>query len=228
MKEAKSASELSASRRTPGRPPIPVEVIVATALQIVDEEGAEALTLRTLAQRLESGTATLYRHFVNRAELIDHVVDRVLGEVELDPADLRRTTWQEACLRGAGAVFSALSRHRNVAPLLVGQVPTGSNAMAHRERLIAVLLQNGFPPRLAAMAYATLAHFVLGFAMQFPSRRLDEPPHGRAVTLHVAPQSQFPATIAVAEFLPVSLEAEFAFGAELIVKGLDALLKDCE
>jgi AcrR family transcriptional regulator len=228
VKGAKSQSELSESRRIPGRPPIPVELIVATALQIVDEEGAEALTLRTLAQRLESGTATLYRHFVNRAELIDNIVDRVLGEVELDPTDLSGTTWQEACLRGAGAVFSALSRHRNVAPLLVGQVPTGSNAMAHRERLISVLLQNGFSPRLAAMAYATLAHFVLGFAMQLPSRRLVEPPDGGAVALHTAPQSQFPATIAVAEFLPVSLEAEFAFGAELIVKGLDALLKDRE
>ena len=228
MKEAKPVSELSASGRTAGRPPIPVEAIVATALQIVDEEGAEALTLRALAQRLESGTATLYRHFVNRADLIDRVVDRVLGEVELDPADLSGTTWQEACLKGAGAVFSALSRHKNVAPLLVGQLPTGSNAMAHRERLIAVLLQNGFPPRLAAMAYATLAHYVLGFAMQLPARRLGEESRDGAVALPVAPPSQFPATSAVAEFLPVSLETEFAFGAELIVKGLEALLEDCK
>jgi AcrR family transcriptional regulator len=203
-----------------------VDVIVATALQIVDEEGAEALTLRTLAQRLESGTATLYRHFANRAELIDHVVDRVLGEVELDSADLSRTPWQEACLNAARAIFSALCRHKNVAPLLVGQVPTGSSAMAHRERLIGVLLQNGFPPRLAAMAYATLAHFVLGFAMQLPSRRFAEPPNDGTVDFRGAPQSQFPATLAVAEFLPVSLDAEFAFGAELIVNGLDLLLKD--
>lgn len=226
MKETKSASERATSRRLPGRPSIPVDVIVATALQIVDEEGTEALTLRALAERLESGTATLYRHFASRAELIDCVVDRVLGEAVLDGTDLSRTTWQEACLRGARAIFSALSRHKNVAPLLVGRVPAGPNAMAHRERLIAVLLQCGFPPRLAATAYATLAHFVLGFAMQLPSRRFAGPLDDEAVAFPAAPPSEFPATSAVAEFLPVSLDAEFAFGADLIVRGLDSLLKD--
>jgi TetR/AcrR family transcriptional regulator, tetracycline repressor protein len=38
--------------------------------------------------------------------------------------------------------------------------------MAHRERLIATLLNNGFPPGLAALAYATLARHVLGYAIQ--------------------------------------------------------------
>ena len=224
--EIESVAEISTSRRPAGRPPIPLDVIVATALQIVDEEGAEALTLRTLAQRLESGTATLYRHFTNRAELIGHVVDRVLGEVDLDASVLSQDAWQEACLRAARAIFSALSRHKNVAPLLVSQVPMGPNAMIHRERLIAVLLQNGFPPRLAAMAYATLAHYVLGFAMQLQSPRFAEPPSNVSAAFHGAPKSKFPATIAVADFLPVPLEAEFALGSELIVRGLDLLLKD--
>ena len=40
--------------------------------------------MRSLAQRLESGTATLYRHFANRSELVAMVVDRMLGEVDLD------------------------------------------------------------------------------------------------------------------------------------------------
>ena len=39
-------------------------------MQIIDEEGADALSMRSLAQRLDSGTATLYRHFPNRAALI--------------------------------------------------------------------------------------------------------------------------------------------------------------
>ena len=49
----------ASARRSPGRPPVPLERIVATALQIVDEEGADALSMRTLAQRLGSGTACL-------------------------------------------------------------------------------------------------------------------------------------------------------------------------
>jgi AcrR family transcriptional regulator len=199
-----------------------VDVIVATALQIVDDEGAEALTLRTLAQRLGSGTATLYRHFANRAELIARVVDRVLGEVELDAAVPSPFSWQETCLHAAQAIFEVLSRHKNVAPLLVGQVPMGPNAMLHRERLIAILLDNGFPPRLAAMAYTTLAHYVLGFAMQLQPDRSVEAPDDVQVSASFR-GSQFPATSAVADYLPTPLNVEFAFGAELIVRGLGEL-----
>ncbi len=47
------------------------------ALQIADEEGAEALSMRALAERLGSGTATPYRHFSNRAELAAQVVDQI-------------------------------------------------------------------------------------------------------------------------------------------------------
>src|SRR2546430_1768414 len=67
------------TRRGPGRPCLPLDRIVATALRIVDEQGADALSMRSLAQALDSGTATLYRHFANRAELIAQVVDRVFG-----------------------------------------------------------------------------------------------------------------------------------------------------
>ena len=71
-------------RRSPGRPPVPRDRIIATALRIVDEEGAGALSMRTLAEHLGSGTAMLYRHFANRADLVAQVGDRVLGEVEFD------------------------------------------------------------------------------------------------------------------------------------------------
>ena len=88
-------------RRTRGRPAIPLDRIVTTALQIVDDEGADALSMRTLAQRLDSGTATLYRHFAGRADLIAQVVDLVFGSVEIDAAKLSVMPWQEACKTAA-------------------------------------------------------------------------------------------------------------------------------
>src|SRR5205807_4967419 len=102
-----------ANRRSPGRPPVPLDRIVATALQIVDDDGADALSMRTLAQRLDSGTATLYRHFAGRAGLIAHVVDRVFGTIELDAETVLSMTWQEACKAGAHSIFDALRRHPN-------------------------------------------------------------------------------------------------------------------
>ena len=195
------------------------------ALRIVDEEGADALSMRTLAQRLDSGTATLYRHFTGRAELIAHVVDRVFSEAEFSAEDLAAMSWQEAWRAVATTMFGALSRHGNVAPLLAEQVPIGPNAMALRERCIAVLLDNGFPPQLAARAYATVARYVLGFAIQLGAQPSAGQPDGdwASAVFRASDPSVFPATAAVADLLPMPLEDEFAFGLELLVLGLDRL-----
>jgi AcrR family transcriptional regulator len=80
---------------------VPVERIIAAATAIVDEDGAEALSMRTLAQRLDSGTATLYRHFRSRAQLIAHVIDTVLGEADIDAAAAREMPWRQAVESGA-------------------------------------------------------------------------------------------------------------------------------
>ena len=215
-----TSSHQQESRRSPGRPAIPLDRIVTTALEIVDDEGADALSMRTLAQRLDSGTATLYRHFTGRADLIAHVVDRVFGSVEIDPAQLSAMPWRQACKTAAYAMFDVLRRHRNVAPLLGADVLIGPNAMAGREGLIAILLDNGFPPVLAARSYATLARYILGFAIQLSGHRDDLDDAGLSQFFHNLDPRQFPATVKVADSLPVPLEDEFAFGLELIIDGL--------
>jgi AcrR family transcriptional regulator len=213
----KSRHTFPVTHRSPGRPAIPVDRIVATALQIVDDDGADALSMRTLAQRLDSGTATLYRHFTGRADLVAHVVDLVFRSVEIDTTELAAMSWQAACKTGAYAMFDALRRHRNLAPLLAEDVPIGPNALVVRERMIAFLLGNGFPPAFAARTYATLARYVLGFAIQVTGNRDDA---GLSRVFHDLDPRQFPATVKVADSLPVPLEDEFAFGLELIIDGL--------
>jgi AcrR family transcriptional regulator len=210
------------TQRSPGRPAIPVDRIVTTALQIVDEQGADALSMRTLAQRLDSGTATLYRHFGSRADLIARVVDLVSGSVEVDPAKLSTVPWQQACNTVAHTMFDALRRHPNVAPLLAEDVPIGPNAMAARERVIALLLDSGFPPALAARSYATLARYILGFAIQLTSPDSDA---RLTKVFHELDPAQFPATAKVSDHLPVPLDDEFAFGLELIINGLSQELE---
>jgi len=215
---ARLTDEGGTARRSRGRPPVALDRIIDTALQIVDEEGADALSMRTLAQRLESGTATLYRHFANRSEVIAHVVDRVFSEVEFNAEGLGAMGWQRACESFAHATFEVLHYHRNVAPLLVEQAPTGHNAMAQRERLLAVLLDNGFTPQLAARSYATLARYVLGFALQLSGHESDH--EQLSAHFHKLDPQMFPATHTVANYLPVPLDEEFALGLKLIVEGL--------
>ena len=177
--------------------------------------------MRTLAQRLDSGTATLYRHFANRSDVVAQVVDRVFSEVEYDADDLSSKPWQEACKSFARATFDALRRHPNVAPLLVERIPMGPNAMAGRERVIALLLDSGFPPELAARFYATMARHILGFAIQLTGPSTAG--LGYAVVsdqFHGVDPAEFPATLRVADHMPVPLEVEFEFGLELVIDGL--------
>lgn len=209
-------------RRAPGRPPVPREDIVAAALAIVDDDGLDALSLRALAQRLGSGTATLYRHFEGRSELLAEVADRVLGELRVD-ADAVAAGWEEACRELARALFGVLCRHRNAAPLLAQRIPLGPNAMAQRELALGVLLERGFSPGLAVGAYTTISRHVLGYAMQLsgstgPDR--DREAADVSVQIHELDAHRFPATVALADLMPVPLEKEFEFGLDLIIEGL--------
>lgn len=207
---------------------MPLERIVSTALRIVDEEGADALSMRTLAQHLGSGTATLYRHFENRAALVAHVVDRVFGAVRLNGDELLAMGWQQALRTVAHTMFDALARHRNAARLMVEQIPLGPNAMALREHCVAVLLDSGFPPRTAAHAYATLSRYVLGFAIQVNGHGgAGEPDDAQLAAVFRSVDAElFPATATVAGAMPVPIEDEFSFGLELLLGGLARLRDD--
>lgn len=119
-------------------------------------------------------------------------------------------------------MFATLSSHPHVAPLLVDQTPMGANSMAIREAGLAMFIDNGFSPELAARSYATLSRFVLGFAMQ-----LSADPNSHAaqdsVAFHDVDPTLFPATLAAADSMPIPLETEFAFGLRLLINGLEQL-----
>lgn len=204
--------------RSRGRPPVPKERIVATALRIVDEEGAGALSLRVLAQRLDSSTATLYRHFSNRAELINHVIDHTFGGVPVQADELQSLGWENACRAMATWMFENLRSHPNVAPLLLAQVPTGPNAMAMREVALQVPLEAGFSPPVAIRCYATLARFVLGFAIQLNGEETEDTALAQAY--RNSGEDNRPASATVAAFVPVPLDDEFSFGLDLLLTGL--------
>jgi TetR/AcrR family tetracycline transcriptional repressor len=216
---AKTSPEHASTRRSRGRPAMPPDRIVAAALELVDSQGADALSMRTLAQQLNSGTATLYRHFANRSALVAHVVDRVYGEVHLDAAELAGQSWQRSCEVVVRTMYGALNRHPNVTPLLLEQTPFGPNAMAIREICLSMLLDSGFAPDLAARIYATLSRYVLGFAIQF-SGSPDTHAAQDAEAFHNVDPSHFPATLAVADDMPIPLDVEFSFGLDLLIKGL--------
>lgn len=209
-----------------GRPPRSLERIVGAAIEVIDEVGTDAFSMRMLADHLGSGTATLYRHLAGKDELMAYVVDRILGEVaiESDGDTVNDTTWQHATARHASAFYEVLKNHPNALPLLVAQVPVGPNALLQRERSLAVLLACGFPLDLAARAYTAVAHYVVGFALQ--QHAPGAPQLGDAARLRdiyrALDAELYPATVAAADDLTcVALDDEFRFGLQLVLDGIE-------
>src|ERR1700755_2848577 len=76
-----SARAVAPAERGRGRPRRSFENIVSVAADLVDELGVDGVNMRLLAQRLETGTATLYRHVSGKEELMVYVLDSRMGEV---------------------------------------------------------------------------------------------------------------------------------------------------
>jgi AcrR family transcriptional regulator len=202
---------------------MPVDRVIAAAVELVDEVGPGEFSMRLLAQRLQSSTATLYRHFAGKDEIFVHVVEHLLGEVPRHlPGFANTPTWQERLVASAEALFHTLKEHPKVAPLFGDQVPLGPRALAGREAAIAILLAGGFTAEVAARAYTAVGHYVVGFAIQLPHGGTSDEEENRDLRefYRTLDATRYPATAASAPYLPSSLDDEFRFGLRLIVDGL--------
>jgi AcrR family transcriptional regulator len=207
-----------------GRPSIDPGRVVGVALELIDDRGVEALTLRALADALDSGTATLYRHFAGKDDVLVLVVDKILGEVRLPPDELASRQWREALTAAAEAFYGTLCQHPNALSLLAAQVPAGPNGLRLREGLIGLLLRHGFPVVLAARAFTALGHYTIGFALQQHGPGTPAPEDQARLRAYYdsLDPADYPATTAAAgELTSVPLHEEFRFGLDLLLDGLE-------
>jgi AcrR family transcriptional regulator len=90
--------------------------VLAAALEIIDRDGADALSMRRLARALDRDPMILYRHAPNKAALLDGVAETVLARLRVDSAD---PDWAGQ-LREVARRFRALAlAHPHVVPLIV-------------------------------------------------------------------------------------------------------------
>ena len=92
------------------------ELVLAKALEVVDADGLEALTMRRLGQELGRDPMSLYRHAENRAALLDGVTELVLNELTIHPQD---PDWKAQLRQIAHDLRRLALQHPNVVPLLV-------------------------------------------------------------------------------------------------------------
>ncbi|MFC5834683.1 TetR/AcrR family transcriptional regulator [Nonomuraea insulae] len=143
--------------------PLSREQIVSAALELLDAEGIDALSMRKLGTRLNAGATSMYTHVANKDELIELVVDEVYGEVEVPAAD-DPAGWRGAVTRCAHSLRAALLRHPWIASVQgeAGVAYLGPNVMRQNEAILALFEQGGFTLEAADRALNTVVAYVIG------------------------------------------------------------------
>ncbi|BEL03244.1 TetR/AcrR family transcriptional regulator C-terminal domain-containing protein [Actinoplanes sichuanensis] len=145
-------------RRTPQ---LTRDLIVAAAVELLDSAGAEALTMRRLAERLGVTSTALYWHVRTKDDVLDLAVDEVFGEVPL-PAP--GADWR-ADVRGLVHGWRAAMLAHPWTPALIGRPLIGPNVLARTEFLQAALVRGGLTGEALAVTTHLIADFVIGSAV---------------------------------------------------------------
>ena len=136
------------------------EAILRGAMDLVDAEGLDALTMRRLATELGVATMSLYGHVPTKEDLLLGVVNMVTAEIEL-PAP-GTPPWE--ALRMVTREFRRVALgHPNLVPLIVRQPPTGSQGLLTLEAALDALRRAGLDSSTTARAYRLSASFAIGF-----------------------------------------------------------------
>lgn len=144
------------------KPLIPVEAIYEYALELLDAEGADALTTRRLAADLKISTRTLYQQVGSREQLIRALVARHFSALRLDFHEYE--DWETTALQWCLALHDALRAHPFLTELMT--VDDRKEVMDYIDELIKATLREGIPRGLAleccrALVNLTINHSVM-------------------------------------------------------------------
>jgi AcrR family transcriptional regulator len=200
------------------------DLVLATALELIDRDGADALSMRRLAAALDRDPMILYRHAPGKAALLDGVVETVLAQLRVDPAD---PDWA-AQLRAVARDYRALAlAHPNVVPLLVTRPLATPLALRPHgtlrplEDIIALLTRAGFSGPDALHVYRAFTGFLNGHLLNELQELVESPDETDDLLrlgLYRLPIGEFPLLRSLAHAL-----AAYDGAAEL-ERGLDILL----
>lgn len=220
-------------QRKPARQPLSRDLIVDTALGLLEKEGLEALSMRRVAQALGTGPASLYAHVRNRDELCELMFDRILGEVDVPQADPAR--WREQLKDLSFAQVKAMIAYPGIATVVMNaMIPIGPNALRHGEAMLAILRAGGLSHRRAVWAFDTLGLYGKAYAAEvstwksgdFDEREMAERSRQMAEYMRSLPTGTFPNLLAAGPLFSGETAYErFAFAIDTFIAGLDALPK---
>ncbi|MGI5269802.1 TetR/AcrR family transcriptional regulator [Nonomuraea sp. CA-218870] len=214
--------------RTPGRSR---EEIVRAAMELLDAEGLDGLSMRKLGARLGAGATSLYWYVANKHELLELVYDEIWGEMTVPPPE--DTWWRQTAGTFAHSMRQVILRHPWSAGL-IGRTPAlGPNALEVAGRLSRAFKKAGFRGLDIDYASSTLTAYVFGTTIpqvayneMMAESPLDEESMRAAVERAAAGHPDLLERLRESEpaDLTQAREMMFTFGLAAVLDGLEARL----
>jgi AcrR family transcriptional regulator len=210
--------------RTNRRQVLDRQRILEVALDFVDRDGLEALSMRKLGSLLGVEAMALYHYFPSKASLVDSLVGMVLARLAV-PSVTATNDWA-AVLRLVARSFRDLgAAHPNIFPLLatIGLDHPASPAPA--EAVLGVLTRAGLSTRDAFDAFVALKSYVVGYTLWSIGNRCPgqcSAPDAAGVVVDVDPAA-YPLLAELAGWLAERrLDAQFEAGLDLLLAAIAA------
>jgi AcrR family transcriptional regulator len=208
------------------RSPLSRERVLVAALALADQSGIAALSMRKLGDALGVEAMSLYNYVATKDQLLDGMVDLVFGEIELPAAG---ADWKAAMRERAESARQALRRHPWAIALMSTRTSPGPATLRHHNAVIGCLRAGGCSIPMAAHAFSALDSYIYGFALQEATLPLgdteQETVEVAAMMMAQVPVDQYPhlTEFAVEHVMKPGYDygAEFAFGLDLILDGLE-------
>jgi AcrR family transcriptional regulator len=208
------------------------EQIVKAAIELLDDEGLDGFSMRTLGKRLGSAATAVYWHVGSKDNLVALASDRVWEEITLP--DLAGTDWRTATTRMATDLHATLIRHSWLVQVFGSLMTYGPGKARFDDHTLAIYETAGFTDARADRAAGAVLTYVLGNALGQAAevsltRKLGPNGDARlsdsmAKAREVA--AEFPRlrarldSIAAAEYGSAA-ENSFEFGLEALLDGLE-------
>lgn len=206
------------------RLPLTRERVLRAAVDVADRAGLGALTMRRLGAELGVEAMSLYKHVANKEEILDGIVELVIGEIEItsDGAD-----WKEVMRERANSARRVLARHSWAIGLFEARGVMGPTVMHYVDAILGILRSAGFSTEDAAHAFWVLDSYVYGHVIQEASLSASTPEdvtRSAGSLLEASIAADHPHVVEAAQDAmrsDYSLDREFEFGLELILDALE-------
>lgn len=221
-----SSPELAPTTRTDRRAPLTRQRVLRRAVDLADGEGIDAVSMRRLGQELGVEAMSLYTHVRSKDDLLDGMVDIVVGDV---PTGASSDTWKATLRDTILSARAVLRRHPWAPRVIETRAAPGLATITYIDTIVGIFRAGGFSLDVTHHALHVLGSRVLGFSQDlFDDSAEVDPETAAAFAARLAESHPNVAEIALAAshdggLGPCDDDVEFRFALDLILDGLERL-----